>query len=68
MNAIPSNAVARARISRSVWAGRALSGLVILFLAADAGCKLLAPDLMIANSPPLGLPADLPSTACWERF
>ena len=39
-------------------AGWALSGLSILFLAADAAGKLLAPELMIANSPPLGLPAD----------
>lgn len=41
-----------------VWTGRALSGLAILFFAMDAGGKLIAPDLMIANSPPLGLPAD----------
>lgn len=39
-------------------AGRALSGLAILFLAADAIGKLVAPEMMIANSPPLGLPAD----------
>lgn len=58
MNAIPFDAAARARTSRSVQAGRALSGLAILFLAADAGSKLLAPDLMIANNPLLGLPAD----------
>ena len=38
--------------------GIALSGLAILFFAADAGGKLLAPELMIANSPPLGLPDD----------
>jgi hypothetical protein len=35
-----------------------LSGLVILFLAADAIGKLVAPATMIAYSPPLGLPAD----------
>ena len=45
------------RANRQVWAGRALSGLAILFFAMDAGGKLIAPDLMIANSPPLGLPA-----------
>jgi len=39
-------------------AGRALSGLAILFLAADAIGKLVAPEAMIANSHPLGLPAD----------
>jgi hypothetical protein len=45
------------RAGRTVWAGRVLSGVAILFLAMDAGGKLIAPDLMIANSPPLGLPA-----------
>lgn len=44
--------------SGAVWAGRALSALAILFLAVDAGGKLVVPDMMIANSPPLGLPAD----------
>lgn len=43
---------------RSIIAGRAISALVVLALAADAGGKLFAPDLMIANSPPLGLPAE----------
>lgn len=38
--------------------GTALTVLVALFLAMDAGGKLFAPALMIANSPPLGLPAD----------
>jgi hypothetical protein len=38
--------------------GWVLSGLVILFLAMDAGGKLIAPAMMIANSPPLGIPAD----------
>lgn len=37
--------------------GWVLSGLAILFLAMDAAGKLFAPELMIANSPPLGLPA-----------
>ena len=46
------------RTSASVWAGRAMSGLAILFLTIDAGGKLFAPALMIANSPPLGLPND----------
>ena len=46
-----------ASASRAVLAGRVLSGLAILFFAADAGGKLFVPDLMIANSPPLGLPA-----------
>ena len=38
--------------------GIALTVLVALFLAMDAGGKLFAPELMIANSPPLGLPDD----------
>lgn len=42
-----------------LWAGRILTGLVILFLGLDAGGKLIAPAAMIAHSPPLGLPADL---------
>lgn len=39
-------------------AGWALTGLSILFFAADAAGKLIAPETMIANSPPLGIPAD----------
>jgi hypothetical protein len=38
--------------------GIGLTVLVALFLAMDAGGKLFAPEMMIANSPPLGLPAD----------
>lgn len=38
--------------------GWALTGLAIAFFAMDAGGKLIAPELMIANSPPLGIPAD----------
>jgi hypothetical protein len=38
-------------------AGFVLSGLAILFFIADAGGKLIAPETMIANTPPLGLPA-----------
>jgi len=37
--------------------GLVLSGLAILFLVADAAGKLIAPETMIANTPPLGLPA-----------
>jgi hypothetical protein len=48
----------RSPSSRTVWAGKILSGLVIAALGADAAGKLLVPELMIANSPPLGLPAD----------
>lgn len=38
--------------------GIGLTVLVALFLGMDAGGKLFAPELMIANSPPLGLPDD----------
>lgn len=38
--------------------GIAVSALVMLFLAMDAAGKLFVPEMMIANSPPLGLPAD----------
>jgi DoxX-like family len=38
--------------------GIGLTALVTLFLAMDAGGKLFAPAMMIANSPPLGLPSD----------
>lgn len=38
--------------------GIGLSTLVTLFLAMDAAGKLFAPELMIAKSPPLGLPSD----------
>ena len=38
--------------------GWALSGLLLLFLAMDAGGKIFAPAMMIANSPPIGLPGD----------
>lgn len=36
--------------------GIALSALVTLLLTVDAAGKLFAPEMMIANSPPLGLP------------
>ena len=39
------------------WAGRILTGVIILALGADAAGKLIAPMTMIAHSPPLGLPA-----------
>ena len=50
---------ARSRqLSHSIVVGRILSGLAILFLTMDAGAKLFAPDVMIANSPALGLPPE----------
>jgi hypothetical protein len=44
-----------ARLSKSGWA---LSGLAIAFLAADSVGKLVTPEMMIANSPALGLPEE----------
>lgn len=38
--------------------GWGLSALVLLFLAMDAGGKLIAPAQMIAYSPPVGIPAE----------
>ena len=49
---------ASSRSKNMTRAGWALTGLSIAFCAMDAGGKLLAPELMIANSPPLGIPAD----------
>lgn len=39
--------------------GIGLSVVATLFLAMDAGGKLFAPALMIANSPPIGIPASV---------
>ena len=54
-----SPAAATARVAPA-WrrAGLVLSGLAILFFVMDAGGKLIAPEAMIAHTPPLGLPAD----------
>lgn len=54
----PSSGAALARSDAAIWTGRMLSALVIFALAIDAAGKLFAPEVMIANSPPLGLPAD----------
>lgn len=43
---------------KPLFAGRVLTGLSCLALAMDGFFKVVVPDLMIANSPPLGLPAD----------
>ena len=53
-----SSEAAVGRPDRRVLAGRILSGVAIAFLAMDAGGKLFVPTTMIANSPPLGIPAD----------
>src|ERR1700712_70922 len=43
---------------KSIWTGRVLSGLAIIVLAIDALSKIIVPQMMIDNSPPLGIPAD----------
>lgn len=40
---------------RTLWAGRIVSGLAIAMLALDAATKLIAPEMAIKYSPPLGL-------------
>jgi hypothetical protein len=45
--------------TKTLWIGRVLSGLAILALGADAVFKLATPQLMIDNSPPLGLAPDI---------
>ena len=54
----PPVIVDRVPVGRSAWTGRILSGIAVVALALDAAGKLFAPETMIANSPPLGLPAD----------
>lgn len=44
--------------NRTILAGRVLSGIAAALLALDAAGKLFAPAAMIANSPPLGIPAE----------
>lgn len=41
-----------------IWTGRVLSGLAIIALAIDALSKIIVPQMMIDNSPPLGIAAD----------
>ena len=58
MAGTPIDAITTPRPGAAVWTGRVLTGIAILFLLMDAGGKLVAPEAMIANSPPIGLPAD----------
>lgn len=46
-------------LKRDAIIGWTLSGLVLLFLAMDAGGKLIMPAQMIAYSPPLGIAPDV---------
>jgi hypothetical protein len=42
-----------------LWAGRIMSGIVILFLAFDGGIKLIPLDVVITTSRELGIPTHL---------
>ena len=60
MNSIPHPAPLRADASpgrRALWTGRALGGLVALFLGFDAVMKLLASPEALAGTEALGYPA-----------
>lgn len=45
-----------ARIPRSVWVGRALSGLVVIFLLLDAGIHVTVPQPVVEAMNHLGYP------------
>lgn len=46
----------------ALWAGRIISGLVVLFLLVDAGMKLVPLDIVNATSRELGIPEHLART------
>ena len=48
--------------ARAMWTGRAMSGLVILFLLLDGGMKLIPMDVVLKASEPLGIPGSLART------
>ena len=48
--------------NKAIWAGRLMSGLVILFLLLDGAMKLIPLDVVIKASEPLGIPGDLART------
>jgi len=51
-----------ARSKNSVWAGRILSGLAVLFLIADGIIKFIKPAPVVETSAHLGLPLSLANT------
>jgi hypothetical protein len=58
-----STIVQAALISNTaMWAGRIMSGLVILFLLLDGAMKLVPLDVVIKASEPLGIPGSLART------
>lgn len=56
-NATPSRSATRAR--RSVWVGRVLSSIAVLFLAFDLAVKLLLLPQAVDGTVQLGYPADV---------
>ncbi|MEE1612906.1 DoxX family protein [Microvirga sp. CF3016] len=56
---------ANSRTGASVWTGRALSGLVVLFLLFDGAIKLVPLQVVIDTAVPLGWPAD---PALWRTL
>jgi hypothetical protein len=56
---------ANSRTGASVWTGRVLSGLVVLFLLFDGAIKLMPLQVVIDTAVPLGWPAD---PALWRTL
>jgi hypothetical protein len=48
--------------NRAIWAGRAMSSLVIFFMLLDGGMKLVPMDVVLKASEPLGIPGSLART------
>lgn len=46
----------------ALWAGRVISGIVILFLVFDGGIKLIPLDIVLTTSRELGIPENLART------
>jgi hypothetical protein len=58
------NAIDTAPVSNaSLWAGRVLSGLIVLFMLFDSGIKLVPLDIVTQTSAQIGLP----TTASFAR-
>jgi len=60
-----ATAQAETRSSAGVWTGRALSGLVVLFLLFDGAIKLVPLQVVIDTVIPLGWPTD---SALWRTL
>jgi hypothetical protein len=60
--AIAQSAAVTTSSKKSVWVGRVLSGLVVLFLIPDGIIKFLKPAPVVETSAHLGLPLSLANT------